>query len=555
MSNRKIENGSLEWTFTAYRDGINPAKGIIMNLEGDTVSIPEEQIFFLDGYLITIFNEFVPDIEKRDIIMAAFGLLNGYCDIHDPRNRHEKYCQIVGIHKGNKDIRLCDHWSDIHKNLNSKENAIIIKMCEFLRTELNNNNGKLGYIEKAKYMAQKLKKESYPSPYYMRGDIYYRECKLDGNTFYIPKSESERRSDEILKSKNVNEQVIIQTVDNEKYSEPKTFNVDKPDLVDLVKADADKSGVFFPPEPEDEIAKYIRKTQTASYHDEFSHEIYAALCHEGESPYSEWVATWLLKCIRECFENRIETDILLASFALPPGYHLVGYTVKERLRQYIHNSDCLTICPNKPDSYTGDIENENIICNLEPQIEKMERKCVEELITYIKNIINPTKHIEELNDYGFKENLSNNKIAFKPNPKWLKLNYSERKNDKNSNYSKNIIHITHSQSSSKAKKVQSKPNYIKRTIIYFVILVIAPILISLVSSFATNNNSLSTESKSNFLKKQVTNELEDKTEFSNKSEDKIEIEFTSEGFSFKGKFDTIDDAIKYTEKLQNIFER
>lgn len=431
MSNRKIENGSLEWTFTAYRDGINPAKGIIMNLEGDTVSIPEEQIFFLDGYLITIFNEFVPDIEKKDIIMAAFGLLNGYCDIHDPRNRHEKYCQIVGIHKGNKDIRLCDHWSDIHKNLNSKENAIIIKMCEFLRTKLNNNNGKLGYIEKAKYMAQKLKKESYPSPYYMRGDIYYRECKLDGNTFYIPKSESERRSDEILKSKNVNEQVIIQTVDNEKYSEPKTFNVDKPDLVDLVKADADKSGVFFPPEPDDEIAKYIRKTQTASYHDEFSHEIYAALCHEGESPYSEWVATWLLKCIKKKFKGcNAKQDLMNASFALLVGYELDINNEDQlrcRLHRYLNQSGFAKLIEKNPDPqkrFYSEITDNQLREQVLDIALKYELSYFAELMGYIKTIRTPEKHIKKLDKFG-RYNADYSAYAYKPQ----KIHITERSID------------------------------------------------------------------------------------------------------------------------------
>ena len=141
----------------------------------------------------------------------------------------------------------------------------------------------------------------------------------------------------------------------------------------------------------DPVSYYIKQIRKSNAHDDVSTDLYWALECKGDPPYSKWVATWILKCIRECFENKIEADILLASFALLPEYYLVGRTVKNRLWQYIYDSNYLTIYPSESGCRIEDIHDEKEIRNIEQKIEKKERKCVEELIVYIKNIINPAK--------------------------------------------------------------------------------------------------------------------------------------------------------------------
>lgn len=179
----------------------------------------------------------------------------------------------------------------------------------------------------------------------------------------------------------------------------------------------------------DPVSYYIKEIRKSNAHDDVSTELYWALECKGDPPYSKWVATWILKCIRECFENKVEADILLASFALLPGYYLAGHTLKDRLWQYIDNSDYLTIYPSESGCRIEDIHDKKEINRIEEKIQKKERACVEELIVYIKDIINPATHIEELNEYGHKEMLSNKKIAFKPDPEHIKLSYPKQKDN------------------------------------------------------------------------------------------------------------------------------
>lgn len=179
----------------------------------------------------------------------------------------------------------------------------------------------------------------------------------------------------------------------------------------------------------DPVSYYIKKIRRSNAHDDVSTELYWALECKGDPPYSKWVATWILKCIRECFENKIEADILLASFALLPGYYLAGHTLRDRLWQYIDDSDYLTIYPSESGRRIEDIHDKKEINKIEEKIQKKERACVEELIVYIKDIINPATHIEELNEYGHKEMLSNKKIAFKPDPEHIKLSYPKQKDN------------------------------------------------------------------------------------------------------------------------------
>lgn len=139
--------------------------------------------------------------------------------------------------------------------------------------------------------------------------------------------------------------------------------------------------------------------RSSEYHDEFSHEIYAALCYEGESPYSEWVATWLLKCIRKKFKRTLHDDIMLASFALLPGYELNGKDgLKYRLAKYLEESIYLEVYPTE--SYQKSITGTEESLLVMKELENREQEILNRLIQYIEDLPEPRKHIADLGYFG-----------------------------------------------------------------------------------------------------------------------------------------------------------
>lgn len=208
------------------------------------------------------------------------------------------------------------------------------------------------------------------------------------------------------------------------------FNVDEPDIVtpDKVDVESDELNSSIPPEPEDEIAKYISKTQTASYHDEFSHEIYAALCHEGESPYSEWVATWLLKCIKKKFKGcNAKQDLMNASFALLVGYELDINNEDQlrcRLHRYLNQSGFAKLIEKNPDPqkrFYSEITDNQLREQVLDIALKYELSYFAELMGYIKTIRTPEKHIKKLDKFG-RYNADYSAYAYKPQ----KIHITER---------------------------------------------------------------------------------------------------------------------------------
>lgn len=95
---------------------------------------------------------------------------------------------------------------------------------------------------------------------------------------------------------------------------------------------------------DDPVRYHISEIRTSSNdYDDMGVELYRAVCRDIEKkkdpPYTKWVATWILKCIRECFGKSVQADVLLASFALLPGYELKKSNRHARLCKYLLNSN------------------------------------------------------------------------------------------------------------------------------------------------------------------------------------------------------------------------
>lgn len=138
-------------------------------------------------------------------------------------------------------------------------------------------------------------------------------------------------------------------------------------------------------------------------YDDIAKDLYKALCDEDELPYDKWVETWLIKCIQEKFQDTIDKDIMLASFALAPDYALDSEDgLKGRMNEYLLKSIYYDTHPcesRKPIGYIlgmGKDEERQI----KAKLEEREKKLFSELVEYIKNIENCHEHIKKLENYG-----------------------------------------------------------------------------------------------------------------------------------------------------------
>ena len=167
--------------------------------------------------------------------------------------------------------------------------------------------------------------------------------------------------------------------------------------------------------PESRISKLIMGIRLSDDHDNVGSDLYYELCNgSGNPPYHKWVATWILKCIREKFQTSTKADILLASFALFPGYSLKNTTIQDRLQKYLHENESRYSKRLKKllDNDTSDLyATEKDIINA---LIRMENLCVNELIEYILTIPSLPKHTEDLGEYGNLTVLSDGKIIYKP---------------------------------------------------------------------------------------------------------------------------------------------
>lgn len=190
--------GSLESTLRSVRNDPAAIKEVFEKLElGGKLLINSDfsayrtsggqlDLAFATRYMVAIIRGFVNNPVDRDILLMAYGFLDGYVDAANLTERRKKYCQNVGIRHSDNDMLLAQYWSDINKNLSSKENAIITALTERLEKEVARRGGKLGYIEQA----AELLYDDYPAPNYL-SENGYRKCEQDGQTFYVPLSKSE----------------------------------------------------------------------------------------------------------------------------------------------------------------------------------------------------------------------------------------------------------------------------------------------------------------------------------------------------------------------------
>lgn len=199
----KVKPGSLESLLRGIRNDIGLASNVFETLEKREFDYDTDlnknvkefekssnEFYFLSRYIIVVVEDFANSPVDRDIILAAYGLLTGYTS-SEVQDRHDQYCQDIGISKNERFIPLNKYWLErnISKNLNSKENAAIKKLAERLENELT-NNGKLNYTKNA----LELMGKPYPPPNYMLGEGHgYRQYNDGGKVFYIPLTNKELR--------------------------------------------------------------------------------------------------------------------------------------------------------------------------------------------------------------------------------------------------------------------------------------------------------------------------------------------------------------------------
>ncbi len=150
----------------------------------------EAVIIFLSRYIIAIVRDFANSPVDYDLILAAYGFLDGY-EYTEVKERHVQYCQDIGTHKPGKDTPLNVYWpaGDIDKSLNTKENSAIKKLTKRLENEMIKRGGALGYAAEA----EKLLEKPFPLPNYLL-ENGYRKCEIENRIFYVPLTEKELRS-------------------------------------------------------------------------------------------------------------------------------------------------------------------------------------------------------------------------------------------------------------------------------------------------------------------------------------------------------------------------
>lgn len=185
----KIDSIELVLSILEFRSKlVKPAEYLPQSLL--STDEPTAVSIFLSRYIIAIVRDFANSPSDYDIILAAYGFLDGY-ECPEVQKRHIQYCQDVGTHKFGKDTPLNVHWpaDDIDKSLNTKENSAIKKLAKRLESEMVKRGGALGYDAEA----EKLLGKPFPLPNYLLGNGY-RKCEIKNRIFYVPLTERESRS-------------------------------------------------------------------------------------------------------------------------------------------------------------------------------------------------------------------------------------------------------------------------------------------------------------------------------------------------------------------------
>lgn len=175
--------------------------------------------------------------------------------------------------------------------------------------------------------------------------------------------------------------------------------------------------------PESKISRLIKRIRKSADYDNVSIELYAAMmCNDkADPPYSKWVATWILKCIKETFpSDPYKQDIMRASFALLPEYDLMGTTIQQRLERYLGESSYLVKYPSPSkrtlDEIKADPDGKNELDAINARLKKMDGICLGKLISYIENIdlSEVEAHLHNLSNYGKPVTLPGGKKGYDP---------------------------------------------------------------------------------------------------------------------------------------------
>lgn len=179
------------------------------------------------------------------------------------------------------------------------------------------------------------------------------------------------------------------------------------------------------PEPANIHECLTRITKSFDY-DAAGWDIYSIKCPGEKQPYDEWMRTWLIKCIKECFkDDPVKMDIMLAHFALLPGFTL-HMPIKDRLMKYVEISGYLARYPSDSRRPLDEIRNDpdedrkkDELAAIEKKITRMQRDLVEQLAQYIEKLTSPAEHIADLKEYGELKIIKGKKV-YRPFP--IKLN-------------------------------------------------------------------------------------------------------------------------------------
>lgn len=241
----------------------------------------------------------------------------------------------------------------------------------------------------------------YPTkPKYERYIAYYRETR---NPVLGELTEESSMMSQVGKIEReiIEELAKVITKDIFEKSDGKKLNLLETDT--YFKKDIDGNAINMPKKDieDDPVANYVTKIRFSEHHDDVAEGLYKALCGQGKSPYDKWVATWILKCIRKKFKKTIHDDIMLAAFALLPGYELDGKDgLEQRLSKYLEQSEYLEIYP--CESYRKNITGTEESIQVMAELKELEMKITNRLIQYIESIPEKDRrgHIENLADYG-----------------------------------------------------------------------------------------------------------------------------------------------------------
>lgn len=319
------------------------------------------EVYEFDAFLIKAVTDKFKNTYKFDIILMAFGLLDGY-DYKKTSigTRREKYLIESDYLKTNSREKVKSY---IDANEEDKER---------LKDNLRNGPEKTNIEALADFLINKKEEE-----------IEEYMNNIDG---YIDKICNDKNS--VLYSVKLPVPFYKQSQENTVPDSP-----NRPDIKNIRT---------------DPVNYYIESIRFSEHHDDVAEKLYEALCGQGEPPYNKWVATWILKCIREGFDHTLDAEIMLASFALLDECDL-KLDYKRRLVYFLNNSNYYETRYGAYSHRLGKsiIFRRSFITLLPSEVTEVlkklmedERALIDELVVYIKDIEDPQRDIKELNGYG-----------------------------------------------------------------------------------------------------------------------------------------------------------